>query len=220
MLAAIGLTFWGLKATGRPSEGHCCQPAFEPMVPGSMDMANIAKFFKHGHGHPGQGVSAWDYEQAMALCPGCPCVACVWQAMVRHCHVSFLEKEIAYQQDVLVHPPGSLLPEGISDWQAYTLARITALREEIDKVKGTIQAIDGPLQGQAKYNFERLSQLGLLGNWPDRYTAASEQSPAIEQSPASPAATVAPMQPWSPSPPPESPEPEVATETTNKRQRT
>ena len=190
------------------------------MVPRSMDMANIAKFFKPGHGHPGQGVSAWDYEQAVALCPGCPCVACLWQAMFRQCHVSFLEKEIRYLQDRLLPPHSVLSPEDIPDWQAKKLAQITALREEASKVKGTIEAIDGPMQGQANYDFGRLSQLGLLGNWPDQYPAATEQSQANEQPPASPAATVSPMQCWSPSSPPPSPDPDVATATASKRQKT
>ena len=175
------------------------------MGPWSMDMAvNTAKFFKCGHGYPGQGISAWDYEQAVALFPGCPCIACLWQAMVQQCHVNFLEKEIACQQDMLANVPGFVLPEEIPAWQATTLSRITALRDEMERVKG-IQATDfqAPMQGRAIYSYERLSQLGMLGNWPDSALLAAMPI----ESPASPgAATVSPMQPWSPSPAPHSPE--------------
>ena len=104
--------------------------------------------------------------------------------------------EVGYQQDVLVHPPPFVSPEEIPDWQARTLGRITAMREALDKTKATIQAIDG----QMCYDFQRLSQLGMLGSWPGKDPAANEHI----QSPASPAVTVAPLQPCSPSPPPAS----------------
>ena len=64
-----------------------------------------------------------------------------------------------------------------------------------------IQDIDGPMQGQMYYDIQRLSQLGMLGNWPHKYEANEHI-----QSPASPAVTVAPSQPWLPSPPPASDE--------------
>lgn len=138
---------------------------------------------------------------------------------MRQGHLSFLEKEIAHQQDVLGHPPDSLLPEGILAWQASALARITAMREEMEKVKGTVQATDGPMQGQAKYDFQRLSQLGMLGNWPDQHPPANLEH---IKSPASPAVTVSPLQPWSPSPPPASPptSDEQDTQERAKKQRT
>ena len=97
----------------------------------STDMAmNTAKFFKPGHGHPRQGISTWDYEQAVALLPGCLHVSCLWQVMVRQGHVSFLEKETGYQQDVLINPPPLISAEESADRQAQTFAQITAIGQD------------------------------------------------------------------------------------------
>lgn len=186
----------------RPDLGRW-EPTFampEAMEAWGPEMAvNTAKFFRPGHGHPGQGICAWNYEQAVALFPGCPCISCLWQAMVRQGHVNFLEKEIAFQQDTLANVPDFIIPEHLPDWQASVLARINALRNKLEEVNRQLaNEFQAPMHGRAIYSYPRLNHLGMLGNWPDSAVLAAGEHVS---SPCSPAPTVSPMQPWSLSPP-------------------